>query len=535
LDRISQGVMSARDLSDLVAEVVEGGNIPVINRAVLNLFEFSDQGQVTGMTVIANWYSGRGTPPSPPGTRYLRADLELIDLLRSREPLFFNDLLQDPRTDPATHAVAERLHIRAMAVLPLWRQEQQIGVLLLEGDEPYEFSEQEIRPYASLLVQLSVAIENRRLLEQTQQRAVELDRAKKQAEAANQAKSDFLARMSHELRTPLNAILGYAHLLCQDESLTPFQRNAARSIRDSGDHLLTLISDILDLSRIEAQRLELYPTNFDLTSFLEGIVEIFRIRIQEKPEVTLVYSPSPGLPAQVHGDAKRLRQVLINLIENAIKFTERGRVIFRVEALTQQPAGRAAGEAEDTAPGTSPPVARLRFQVEDTGIGMSPQEMERIFRPFEQGDHPTLRAQGVGLGLAISQHLVHLMGGSLEVESQPGQGSTFTVTLELPTVGTTPEAAPGATRTGTREVSAPRVHREDGATQSAWRRLVTREQVAVMLDLAWKGELPTLSRYAQELAQADPRCRPLAERVQQMADAFDEEGLLALIESLNGG
>ncbi|RME64548.1 MAG: HAMP domain-containing protein, partial [Caldilineae bacterium] len=394
LYRISQGVMSARDLSDLVAEVVEGGNIPVINRAVLNLFEFDDQQQVVGMTVIANWYSGRGTPPSPPGTRYLRTDLELIDLLRARQPLFFNDLLHDPRTDPATHAVAKRLHIRAMAVLPLWRQDQQIGVLLLEGDEPYEFSEQEIRPYASLLVQLAVAIENRRLLEQTQQRAIELDRAKKLAEAANQAKSDFLARMSHELRTPLNAILGYAQILRRDASLTASQESAVRVIQESGEHLLTLIGDILDLSRIEAQRLELYPTDFDLADFLDGIVEMFRIRIQEKPDVALVYSPGPDLPARVHADAKRLRQVLINLIENAIKFTEQGKVIFRVETLAQQTPPDTEGSA-----GPSPGTARLRFQIEDTGIGMSADEMERIFRPFEQGDNQALRAQGAGLGL----------------------------------------------------------------------------------------------------------------------------------------
>jgi len=513
LYRISQGIISAQDLSQLVAEVVEGGSIPVINRAVLNLFDFDDA-QVVGMTVIANWYSGSGTAPSPPGTHYLRADLTLIDLLRSRQPLFFNDMPSDPRNDPATVAVVNRLRIRAMAVLPLWRQDQQIGVLLLEGDEPYDFSEQEIRPYASLLVHLAIAIENRRLFEQTQQRALELDRAKDLAETANRAKSDFLARMSHELRTPLNAILGYAQILRRDPSLSPPQHNAARVIQASGDHLLTLISDILDLSRIEAQRMELYPTDFDLAALLDGIVEMFRIRIQEKPNVTLRYTPSASLPRHLHADEKRLRQVLINLIENAIKFTQKGTVIFRVESLTPPPG-----------------TVRLRFQIEDTGIGMSTGEMERIFQPFEQASHHSLRAHGTGLGLAISKNLVQMMAGELEVESQPGQGSTFTVTLDLPIAAQTPDRWP--------EISGRSITAVAGSDPLAFGNsavnfggVVTSAQVETMLDLAWKGELPALSRYVRELSQADQRCVFLADEVQRMADAFDEEGLLALIGGL---
>jgi signal transduction histidine kinase/CHASE3 domain sensor protein/HAMP domain-containing protein len=528
LYRISQGIMAAQDLSQLVAEVVEGGSIPVINRAVLNVFEFDEQSQVTGMTVIANWYSGQGTPPSRPGTHYSRADLKIIDLLRARQPIFFNDLLNDPRCDLATLAVVERLHIRAMAVLPLWRQDEQIGVLLLEGDQPYEFSEQEIRPYASLLVQLAVAIENRRLFEQTQQRALELEQAKQAAETANRAKSDFLARMSHELRTPLNAILGYAQILRRDDSLTPSQQSAVRVIQSSGEHLLTLINDILDLSRIEAQRLELYPSDFHLASFLEGIVDIFRIRMQGKPNVELIYSPASELPNQIRADEKRLRQVLINLIENAIKFTEEGQVIFRVESEPVE------GQADAGQDRRAQSTVRLRFQIADTGIGMSPEDVERIFRPFEQASNGVLRAQGVGLGLAISHHLVQVMGGQLEVQSELGQGSVFTVTLDLPEGTSAPEAPLGLVETGERIVSA--VHTQDTITDGGrdYRGLVTAEQVKIMLDLAWKGELPALSRYAQELARTSPACAPLAERVQRMADEFDEEGLLALLEGLGG-
>jgi len=524
LYRISQGIMAARDLSQLVAEVVEGGSIPVINRAVLNVFEFDDQGQVVGMTVIANWYSGSGTAPSPPGTHYLRADLKFIELLRSRQPIFFDDMRTDPRNDPATVAVTDRLHIRAMAVLPLWTQEQQLGVLLLEGDEPYTFSKLEIRPYTSLLVHLAIAIENRRLFEQTQQRAAELDRAKEAAETANRAKSDFLARMSHELRTPLNAILGYAQILRRDRSLTPPQQNAARVIQESGDQLLTLISDILDLSRIEAERLELYPNDFNLPDFLDGIVEMFRIRIQEKPKVALIYTPSTDLPDYIHADEKRLRQVLINLIENAIKFTEEGRVAFRVESEER------VSQTEISAP----PSVPLRFQIEDTGIGMSPEDMAHIFRPFEQVSHDALRAQGAGLGLAISQNLVQVMDGQLEVQSEPGRGSTFTVSLSLPIAIAAREASPLPGQQTRREPTAiARTSLTAGTPDFAdFQGIVTPDQVKTMLDLAWKGELPALSQYVQELTRTDSRCGPLAATVQRMADEFDEEKLLALLETL---
>src|SRR5262249_17617867 len=158
--------------------------------------------------------------------------------------------------------------------------------------------EQEIQPYASLLGPLTVAIENRRLFQQIQQRAVELAKAKETAERANRAKSDFLARMSHELRTPLNGVLGYAQLLRRDVSLNTPQRNAVTIMQSSGEHLLALINDILDLAKIEANRMELFPTDFFLLAFLNHIVELFRIRAQQKPEVSFRYEILTPLPAQ---------------------------------------------------------------------------------------------------------------------------------------------------------------------------------------------------------------------------------------------
>jgi PAS domain S-box-containing protein len=237
--------------------------------------------------------------------------------------------------------------------------------------------------------------------------------AKEAAEAANRAKSEFLANMSHELRTPLNGILGYAQILKRDKSLTDAQRTGVEVIQRSGEHLLTLINDILDLSKIEAQKLEIEPAPFHLPVFLENLADLTRIRA-EQVGLSFLYEPLSPLPAGVRGDEKRLRQVLFNLLGNAVKFTEQGGVVFKVGY---------DGEG---------PERRLRFQVEDTGIGIPPDKLEEIFLPFQQVGDRSRQVEGTGLGLAISRRLVKLMGGTLEVESTPGKGSKFWVTLDLP-------------------------------------------------------------------------------------------------------
>lgn len=353
-----------------------------------------------------------------------------------------------------------------------------------------------------------------------------LDNAKEVAETANRAKSDFLARMSHDLRTPLNAILGYAQLLRRDDSLTTTQHTAARIIHESGDHLLTLISDILDLSRIEAQRLELHPTHFDLAPFLDGIVDMFRIRIQQKPGVVLVFTPLTILPDQIYADEKRLRQVLINLIENAIKFTRQGTVSFQVEAQSLDP----SPPIESSNP-VSLTMMRLSFRIQDTGIGMAPDDISRVFRPFEQAKNQTLRAEGTGLGLAISKSLVQAMNGQLEAESKLDQGSTFIVTLILP-VSTTawPPHKPASIEPVSTRAPQPMTEEKPLASLQG---CVTSDKAKILLDLAWKGELPALDRYAQALAQADTRCRPLADQIRQMVAEFDDEGVLALLEQIS--
>ncbi len=235
--------------------------------------------------------------------------------------------------------------------------------------------------------------------------------ARIEAQGANRAKSTFLANMSHELRTPLNGILGYVQIFERDKSLTEKQKEGVKIVRQSGEYLLTLISDILDLSKIEAGQIELYPTDFQFEKFLSSIIDLFRMRAAQKG-LSFIYEPLSQLPEGIHADEKRLRQILINLLGNAIKFTEKGGIAFKIGY-------------DDI---------KIRFQIEDTGIGIAPEEIDNIFLPFQQaGDHD-YRAEGTGLGLAITKNLVEIMGGKLYVESHQGQGTKFWLSLVLPEV-----------------------------------------------------------------------------------------------------
>ncbi len=268
----------------------------------------------------------------------------------------------------------------------------------------------------------------RRTFEVRQRRAAQearlLGSAHAAAQAASSAKSRFLGNMSHELRTPLNAVIGYSYWLTRT-NLEPKQREAVGAIQASGEHLLAMISDILDIAKIEAGKFELLAAPFDLRECIIGVGEMFRLPAEEKG-LDFAVEIAADAPAVVSADRKRMRQVLINLLGNAVKFTDHGAVALRVQVVSE-----VAGE-----------TARLRFVVEDTGVGIAADQIETIFRPFEQVGDGESRSGGTGLGLSITRQIVEMMDGELSVESQPGQGSRFIVEAAFAVEAPAPTTAP---------------------------------------------------------------------------------------------
>ena len=288
-----------------------------------------------------------------------------------------------------------------------------LGHLAVMDQKPMEHD-----PGRELILQIFAARAGAEL--ERKQAEASLWLAKEAAETANRAKSAFLANMSHELRTPLNAILGFAHLMERDPALTSKQRESLSTINHSGEHLLELINDVLEMSKIEAGRIVLNVAPLDLPRLLQTLKELFQLRAQAK-QLSLQFELDPELPQSVFMDEGKLRQVLINLLGNAVKFTQIGGVVLRVWVKN----------AENQSDSSRLDSGRLWFEVEDTGCGISPEEIDQLFQPFVQTIAGSKFGEGTGLGLAISRQFVRLLGGDIQVSSAIGQGSRFRFDLPM--------------------------------------------------------------------------------------------------------
>ena len=382
------------------------------------------------------------------------------------------------------------------------------------------------------------------LEQRVKERTADLAIARDKADAANKTKSAFLSNMSHELRTPLNAILGYAQILQRDANLTARQIASLQTMNDSGDHLLMLITDLLDLAKIEAGKSTLHLSAIYLRHFLQGVMAMLRVRAEQKGLV-LLCDMAPELPNLVLMDEKRVRQIVLNLLNNAVKFTDRGHVTLRVTRLPPSVLQRAD-------------QACVRFEIEDSGIGIPAEQLAIIFEPFEQVGDQQKHVHGTGLGLPISQQLTELMESTIELRSTPDHGSVFWFDLMLGVPESESESesrvahaiqrtrtdladagekargsalAPGADKNEDENKNEDESEDEDEDEDEAAATLIPpAQEIDKLYQFALAGNMRKITQHATQLLAMDYRYHRFVDQLNTLARDYQTKAILALIE-----
>ncbi len=443
----------------------------------------------------------------------IRRDGQRLAFFGSDTMLTFGEAdrhLNEPIGNQLPPELAQRRLAAIQAALATGQLQTDEYEIVIAGEPHYE--ESRIVPVNEDEVLVMV-----RDMTERQQAATDLRVARDAAEAANRAKSAFLANMSHELRTPLNAVLGFAQLLADSDNLTAVQQHNLDVIQRSGQHLLDLIDDILDLSKIEADRVSVESEAFDLYQLLDELQTMFQLRADQK-RLQLCFYRAPDLPRYIRSDRRKLSQIAINLLSNALKFTPQGQVTLAAERLDGGP------DTDDS------DRACLLFSVSDTGIGIDPAEIGDLFDPFVQAAAGRQHAEGTGLGLAISRRYVQLLGSELELASQVGQGSTFQFELEVDlAVASDLSAASWWTVESTMPLVAQTEPAPDttldvaallAQTSPAWR--TTAQNAVMLLDS---------DAIEQAIAELPPQHAALAQKLRQYADDFRYDTLLELLQA----